>query len=171
MATVALEQATLGYGLGSGEGEAFWLLGMLETLKISGKDTGGQYGLIEVVARPGDGSPWHVHPEEDEWFYVLDGEFAVYVGDTRLSLTAGSFAFGPKGVPHTFIAEPPRPGKVLIGFQPFHFEGFLRELGEPTAERVLPPPLDSPPDMQRLLPIASRNGMEILGPPGPPPGR
>ena len=55
--------------------------------------------------RAGEGSPWHVHPDEDEWFYVLEGEFTFYVGETRLSLPAGSFAFGPKGVPHTFIAE------------------------------------------------------------------
>jgi hypothetical protein len=51
--------------------------------------------------RPGDGSP--------------DG--------TRPSLPAGSFAFGPKGVPHTFVAEGPHHGRALIGFQPFLFEG------------------------------------------------
>ena len=150
------------------EGEAFWVLGMLETIKIGGEDTAGQYGLIEVVARAGDGSPWHTHPDEDEWFYVVDGEFTFYVGDARLTLTAGSFAFGPKGVPHTFIAET-HGATALVGFQPFLFEGFMREAGEPATERVLPPPLETPPDMERLLPIASRNGMEILGPPGPPP--
>ena len=100
---------------------------------------------------------------------MLAGEFTVYIGDERLSFPAGSFAFGPKGVPHTFIAETDG-AKALIGFQPFHFEGFLHEVGEPATERVLPPPLEAPPDMARLLPIAARNGMEILGPPGPPPG-
>ncbi len=163
------ERAKVGYQLGKDEGDAFWLLGMLETVKIGREDTGGAYGLLEVEAHAGDGSPWHAHPDEDEWFYVLEGEFTFYVGDTRLSLPAGSFAFGPKGVPHTFIAGP-NGGKALIGFQPFLFEGFLREVGEPAAERVLPPPLEAPPDMGRLLPIAARNGMEILGPPGPPPG-
>ena len=54
---------------------------------------------------------------------MLEGEFTVYVGDTRLSLPAGSFAFGPRGVPHTFIAEPPYGGRAVIGFQPFLFEG------------------------------------------------
>ena len=169
-AKTSTERAKLGYGLGKEEGEAFWLLGMLETIKIGREDTGGEYGLSEVVARKGDGSPWHTHPEEDEWFYVLDGEYTVYVGDARLSLTPGSFGFVPKGVPHTFIAET-EGARALIGFQPFLFEGFMREAGEPAAERVLPPPLESPPDMERLLPIAARNGMEILGPPGPPPGR
>ena len=66
-------------------------------------------------------------------------------------------------MPHTFIAETDG-AKALVGFQPFHFEGFLREVGEPATERVLPPPLGGPPDMARLLPIAARNGMGILGP-------
>jgi hypothetical protein len=99
---------------------------------------------------------------------VLEGEFTVYVGEQRLSLPAGAFAFGPRGVPHTFIAETDG-AKVLIGFLPFHFEGFLREVGELATERVLPPPLEEAPDMGRLIPIAERNGMMILGPPGPPP--
>jgi quercetin dioxygenase-like cupin family protein len=171
MTAITAERAKLGYWLAKDEGEAFWLLGMLETLKIGGADTGGEYGLVEVVARPGDGSPWHVHHEEDEWFYVLDGQFTFYVGDARMELSAGGFAFGPKGVPHTFFAEGSTPATALVGFQPFQFEGFLREVGEPAVERVLPPPLEEPPDMERLLPIASRNGFEILGPPGPPPGR
>jgi quercetin dioxygenase-like cupin family protein len=169
MSVVSEARAKLGYGLGKEEGEAFWVLGMLETIKIGGEDTAGQYGLVEVVARKGDGSPWHVHHEEDEWFYVTEGEFTVYVADARLTLTPGSFAFGPKGVPHTFIAET-EGATVLIGFAPFQFEGFMREAGEPAAERVLPPPLDAPPNMELLLPMAARNGFDILGPPGPPPG-
>ena len=169
MAAVSAERANDGYLLGTGEGEAFWLLGMLEVVKIGGADTNGEYGLLEVTCRAGDGSPWHVHPEEDEWFFVLEGEFTVWVGDRKLSLPAGAFAFGPKGVPHTFYAET-EGAKALVGFAPFLFEGFLREVGEPAAERVLPPPLEAPPDMARLLPIGARNGIEILGPPGPPPG-
>src|SRR6187397_2812699 len=126
--TTTAERAQAGYALASNEGEAFWLLGMLQTIKIGKDDTAGAYGLLEIVVPEGVGSPWHVHPEEDEWFYVLEGEMTFWVGDTRLSLPAGSFAFGPKGVPHTFFAETDG-AKALIGFQPFLFEGFLREVG------------------------------------------
>ena len=73
MAVVSAERAMDGYLLGKDEGEAHWLLGMLEIVKISGADTGGAYGLLEVTVRAGEGSPWHVHPDEDEWFYVLEG--------------------------------------------------------------------------------------------------
>lgn len=170
MSAVSGNRATTGYALANNEGEAFWLLGMLQTVRIGRDDTAGRYGLLEIVVPPGLGSPWHVHPEEDEWFYVLDGELSFWVGDTYLSLTAGSFAFGPKGVPHTFYAEAAG-ARALVGFAPMHFEGFLREVGEPAPERVVPPPMEGHPDMARLIPIAARNGFEILGPPGPPPGR
>lgn len=172
MLTIAADRATRGYGLAQDEGEAFWLLGMLETVKIGGADTGGQYGLIEVVVPPGLGTPWHVHIEEDEWFYVLEGNLTLYVADTRLDLTAGGFAFGPKGVPHTFIGAGPGPTRALLGLAPMQFEGFLREVGQPALARVLPPPLEGPPpDLEQLAPIAQRHGFTILGPPGPPPGR
>ena len=169
MTALAAERATQGYLLGEDEGEAFWLLGMLQTIKIGREDTNGQYGLVEIVVPAGVGSPWHVHPEEDEWFYVLEGEMTFWVADTRLPLKAGSFAFGPKGVPHTFYAEDGG-ARALVGFAPMQFEGFLREVGAPAPERVLPPPPDGPPDVARLIEIGKRNGLEILGPPGPPPG-
>ena len=51
------------------------------------------------------------------------------------------------------------------------FEGFIREAGTPAPERVLPPRPDGPPDMAVILPMAARHGFDILGPPGPPPGR
>jgi len=116
MTVVSPERAKHGLPLGKDEGEAHWLLGMLEIVKISGADTAGEYGCSRSPSRR-EGSPWHVHPDEDEWFYVLEGEFTVYVGERRLSLPAGSFAFGPKGVPHNLIAETDG-AKALIGFQP-----------------------------------------------------
>ena len=172
MATIAQERAELGYLLDSNEGEAFWMLGMLQTVKIGRDDTAGRYGLIEIVVPAGIGSPWHVHPEEDEWFYVLDGNLTIYVGDSRLDLTTGGFAFGPKGVPHTFIGAGPNPTRALVGFAPMQFEGFVREVGQPAPARVLPPPPSGPPpEIAQLAPIAKRAGFIILGPPGPPPGR
>ena len=93
-----------------------------------------------------------------------------WVGDTQLSLKAGSFVFGPKGVPHTFYADAGG-ARALVGYAPMQFEGFLREVGEPAPERVVPPPPEGQPDVARLAPIAKRNGFLILGPPGPPPGR
>jgi quercetin dioxygenase-like cupin family protein len=138
MSVTSTERAELGYGLSEEEGEDFWLFGILTTIKISADDTDGQYCLIDAEVPPGMGSPWHRHRDEDEWFYVRDGEFTVYVGDDHLTLTAGGFAFGPKGVPHTFIAGPDG-GKMLFGVGA-EFEGLLREIAEPATEHVVPPP-------------------------------
>jgi quercetin dioxygenase-like cupin family protein len=172
MSTALTDRATRGYGLAHDEGEAFWLLGMLQTVKIGKADANQSFGLLEIVVPPGLGSPWHVHPEEDEWFYVLDGNLTIYVGDERIDLTTGGFAFGPKGVPHTFIGAGPNPTRALVGFSPMQFEGFLREVGQPAPARVLPPPMAGPPpEIGQLVPIAKRAGFIILGPPGPPPGR
>jgi mannose-6-phosphate isomerase-like protein (cupin superfamily) len=172
MTTATADRATQGYALTHEEGEAFWLTGMLQTVKIGGADTNGRYGLIEVVVPPGLGSPWHFHVDEDEWFYVVEGNLTMYVGDARLDLTTGGFAFGPKGVPHTFIGAGPGPTRVLGGLAPMHFEGLLRAVGQPATARVLPPrPAGPPPDPKRLAEIAKQYGVIILGPPGPPPGR
>jgi len=102
---------------------------------------------------------------------VLIKDNAFRVGDTKFELTSGDFAFGPKGVPHTFYGSAPAT-RALVGFSPMQFEGFMRTVGQPAPERVLPPHHDGPPpDVAKLAPIAERNGFIILGPPGPPPGQ
>ena len=168
MSTTSSTDRRLGYALGEEEGEHFWLLGALATIKISADDSGGQYCLIDVEMPAGVGTPWHTHRDEDEWFYVREGAFEVYVGDAHMTLTAGEVAFGPKGIPHTFMGGPDG-GKMLVGCGP-KFEGLVREIGDPVPEHVLPPPPEGPPDMDLLLPIADKWAYDILGPPGPPPG-
>ena len=171
MATLTEARSQAGYALARNEGEAFWLLGMLQTVKIGKADTEGRFGMLEILVPEGHGSPWHVHPEEDEWFYVLEGAMTVWVGDTKLELKPGGFAFGPKGVPHTFYASAPV-ARALVGFAPMQFEGFLRTVGQPAPKLELPPHHDGPPpDIAKLAPIAERNGFIIMGPPGDPPGR
>jgi hypothetical protein len=95
----------------------------------------------------------------------------MWVADTKIELTAGGFAFGPKGVPHTFYGTAPV-SRALVGFSPMQFEGFLRAIGVPAPARVLPPHHDGPPpDLAKLAALAERNGFIVMGPPGPPPGR
>ncbi len=148
MTVVSPERAKHGYLLGGDEGEAFWLLGMLEIIKISGADTDGEYGLIEVTVRAGEGSPWHVHPEEDEWFYVLDGDVSFHVGDETYRCTSGAFVSFPQGIPHTFTIESPS-ARILVLNTPGGFERMFE----------LAP--KSPEEAQRAL---AEYGVEIVGP-------
>ena len=87
------------------EGEALWFLGVLAIIKASGETTGGRCAIIEHLAPRGAGSPLHVHSREDEWFYVLDGELTFWVGGRIINAPAGSFVYGPRGVPHTFAVS------------------------------------------------------------------
>ena len=159
MSTATADRAMRGYGLAHDEGEAFWLLGMLQTVKVGRADTNGSFGLLEIVVPPGHGSPWHVHPEEDEWFYVLAGNFTFYVGDTRLDLTAGGFAFGPGAT--RCGAGPDRAGAGE--FRTDAVRGFT-EVGQ-VRRRV---PLVGPASGVRPFAVAQRNGMVVLGLRAPP---
>ena len=87
----------------AGEGQALWFLGSLVTIKASGEDTGGRMAVIEHLSPRGSGSPLHVHRNEDESFYVLEGELTMWVDGQTIAAPKGSFVYGPRDVPHTFI--------------------------------------------------------------------
>src|SRR3712207_1698883 len=143
-----------------GEGEAWWWIGMLATIKATAEQTGGRYTLVEILAPEGFASPLHVHHHEDEGFYILEGEMTFYVGEQTLKAHPGSFLFGPKGVPHAFSVDS-GPARLLFVLSPAGMEGAIREMGESARTLDIPPPQEEPPDeaeMGRLMAIADRYG-------------
>jgi quercetin dioxygenase-like cupin family protein len=153
--------------LGPAEGEALWFLGTLVTLKSSSETTGGRVAVMENYGARGSGSPLHVHRNEDEWFYVTEGELTFWVGGQVITAPAGSFVFGPRDIPHTFTVSSER-ARFLLVTEPAGFEGFVRALSEPAARLEIPPAPTSPPDMAPMIALAAEYGIEILGPPGIP---
>jgi quercetin dioxygenase-like cupin family protein len=151
--------------LQAGEGEALWFLGALTTIKASGDTTDGRVAVVEVLAPRGHGSPLHVHRREDEWFYVIDGELAFLVGDERIDAPAGSFVYGPRGIPHTFEVTSPE-ARFLLVTEPAGFEAFVRAVGQPAPALEIPPAAEPPADITPLVTAAAEHGIEILGPPG-----
>jgi quercetin dioxygenase-like cupin family protein len=149
------------------EGEAFWFLGVLAVIKADGQATGGRFALIEQLAPKGSGSPLHVHQREDEWFYVIDGELTLWVGGRHINAPAGSFVYGPRGIPHTYTVASPT-ARFLVGAEPAGFDDFVRALAVPAQSRTIPPPAGQPPDPEYLTRVAAQYGIEILGPPGIP---
>jgi mannose-6-phosphate isomerase-like protein (cupin superfamily) len=146
--------------------EAVWFFGGLTYLKGTAASTDGAMLLVENLAPRGVGSPLHVHHDEDEWFYVLEGELTVWCGGTTIVAGPGDFVYGPRDVPHTFIVSSDE-ARFLLGTQPGTFEGFVRALCEPATVETIPP-AGEPPDMEKLIPLAAEYGIEILGPPGIP---
>jgi mannose-6-phosphate isomerase-like protein (cupin superfamily) len=94
--------------------------------------TGGALALTEEVPPLAD-TPLHVHSNEDELFYALEGEHVIQVGDQEHRIGPGESAFGPRGVPHAQRRVVPGEGRMLIVITPGGFEGFFRDLAE--AER------------------------------------
>ena len=154
-----------GYGLREGEGEARWWLGSLTTIKATGKDTGGRYSLVEVLEPEGTEGPLHVHHREDEGFWILEGELTFQIGEERLRAAAGSFVFGPKGVPHSYRVDV-GPARILYILSPSGFEEFIYASSKPAGSLTLPPAAEGPPsdaEMERLVALARQHGAEILG--------
>ena len=93
------------------EGDTFYT-------KVSGKDTGGANYIYESYRVKKGGPALHKHYSQDEWWYVLEGEFLIKVGETTYQAKAGDSVFGPRGVPHTFAKVSEGNARVLISFQP-----------------------------------------------------
>src|SRR6266700_7776758 len=136
------------------EGEALWFLGVLATIKASSETTDGRVAVIEHLAPQGAGSPLHVHHNEDEWFYVPEGELSFWVGGRLIDATQGSFVYGPRGIPHTFTVTSPEAHFLLVT-EPPGFEGFMRALSEPAQSLTLPPATTPPPQPERMPAIAT----------------
>ena len=66
-----------------------WYMGILLTNLVERKDTNGTFSLLEATLAPGNEPPPHVHSREDELFYVLEGEFDIYVGDEAFNVNKG----------------------------------------------------------------------------------
>ena len=150
-----------------GEGDARWFLGALLTIKSSRETTDGRAAVIEHHASQGHGSPLHVHHNEDEWFYVTEGELTFWTGGQVIKGPAGSFVYLPRDVPHTFLVSSSE-ARFLLVVEPAGFEGFVRELSEPAGERTLPPATVQPPSPEQMTATAAKYGLDILGPPGIP---
>lgn len=153
--------------LAAGEGEALWSFGCLITVKASKEATDGRVLVTENLAARGAGSPLHVHSREDEWFYVMEGELTLWVGGEVIVAPAGSFVYGPRGVPHTFTVSSDQ-ARFLLVAEPAGLEGMLRALGQPAESLSIPPAPTEPPDFARITEVCEAHGLEILGPPGIP---
>jgi len=146
------------------EGRTIAVVGDVYRVLATGDDTNGKYAMWEAIVPPGGGPPIHVHSREEEGFFILDGEITFHIGDKRIVATVGMFANMPVGTPHSFKNESGRPAKILITVAPAGLEKMFFEVGVPLAEgatTALPP---SREEIEKLLAVAPRYGIEIRVP-------
>lgn len=87
------------------------------SFKVSTAETAGGLFLIEHTHLAPGGPPLHLHYEQEEWFYVMEGEVAFQVGDKRLALKPGESVLAPRRIPHTFSSVAAS-SRLLIAFTP-----------------------------------------------------
>ena len=151
--------------VGPGEGPAFSAVGDVYRMLATGEQTGGVYVLCEARVLPGGGPPPHIHHRDDESFFVLEGEITFTLGAKRVVAKAGTFIQGPRGFPHAFKNESHAPARTLIHLTPPGFENFMAEIAQPVPSFESPPAPVTPADIQKLLAVAPKHGIEILPPP------
>jgi quercetin dioxygenase-like cupin family protein len=137
----------------------YWFFGMLAEIKASAEETGGRYTLVEITAPAGLQVPLHVHYNEDEGFYVLEGSITIEVGDAVLELEAGQHAFGPRNVPHRFTAGPDGAHMIWV-LTPGGFDAFVEEVSVPAEAPTVPPAHVLPPE--NAAEIVLKHGNELL---------
>ncbi len=124
------------------------------SFKVSTKDSHGALLVIELAHHEKGGPARHFHNEQDEWFYVVEGEYVIEVGQERFRLKPGDSLFAPRKVPHAWAYVGDQPGRIVIALTPAgQMEAFLGELSKANAMA----PQD--PAFWRAY------GMELVGPP------
>src|SRR5215469_6235956 len=115
---------------------------------ITRKASCPEMGALEIIMSPGNEPPVHVHKNEDEWFYLLEGEMTFHVGGESHFAKAGAFVSFPRAIPHTFTVESPT-ARFLVMNTPGGFERMF-ELAPKTNKEAM-----------RAL---AAYGMEVVGP-------
>jgi mannose-6-phosphate isomerase-like protein (cupin superfamily) len=97
-------------------------------LKVSAVDTAGALAVFEFESVGKGGPSLHVHHDQDEWFFVREGQYVFRVGDAELRLGPGDSLLGPRGIPHTWAHLESGTGRLLYLVQPAGLmESFFRE--------------------------------------------
>ena len=137
------------------------LVGDVYRFLATGEDTNCKYSLIEALVGPGGGPPPHVHSREEEGFYILEGEITFTINGQRVVATAGMFANLSVGTLHSFKNESNKPAKMLVSVAPAGLEKMFMEIGVPLAEGATTPLPPTREDIEKLLAIAPKYGIEF----------
>jgi quercetin dioxygenase-like cupin family protein len=139
--------------------EDLLIMGGRFNLLVSGKDSAGDLLIYDTSRQQKGGPAYHRHFFQDEWFYVIRGEFLVRVGDETFSLHPGDSAFLPRKIPHAFAMVGEGEGQMLVLFQPAgtmeHFFHEMSKLGPAI-------PQNQETTLKKLW---ADHGMELVGPP------
>lgn len=132
------------------------------TFLITGAETNGAFFLAEVLIAPGGGPPPHIHRNEDESFYLLEGTLMFEADGKSFHASAGDFIHTPRGTVHCFKNIGKGNAKQLVLCAPAGLEKFFEETFDSARDRSAAPPPLSEAMIGRFMAAASRYGLEIV---------
>lgn len=146
-------------------GEPLWFLHNLSRILVDGDECEGRFSLVEMTGASGDMPPLHVHHEEDETFYVLEGQIGLHVaGRAPITVAQGRACTAPRGIPHAYKVTSPGPARWLVAMTGTSFARLVRDASVPAEAATLP--VDPQLDPDEIDAISARHRIELLGPPG-----
>jgi mannose-6-phosphate isomerase-like protein (cupin superfamily) len=143
-----------------------WFFDALVTVRIAHDDGSDGITMLESAQPHATSPPRHVHRNEDEAFYVLEGELRIRVGDADFRIGPGEGALAPVGVPHTYRVESQGARWINVTTHG-DFERFVRALSRPAERNELPAPQGplTPEQLEALAVTGREHGIELVGPP------
>jgi quercetin dioxygenase-like cupin family protein len=117
----------------AGSGETYFGPGDTYRFLVTGAESGGAYFAMEAFVPPGGGPPPHIHRNEDETFYIVEGQIDFLLGDQSVTGGPGDFVNVPRGTVHRFHNSGTAAAKMILTFSPANIEHFFAE----TLERAL----------------------------------
>ena len=143
------------------EAKEFVLAGVVMKRLISGQETGGLFCLFENRSDGQTKTPIHVHANDDETVYVIEGQLTAVVDGEARTLSPGESLFLKRGIPHQLMNPANQPVRYILIGTPSLFEQFLAEGGHELRKgEVVAPP--TPADIERLKAAAPRFGITLL---------
>ena len=146
----------------AGSGRSYWGPGDVYTFLVTGAESGGAYFAMEALVPPGGGPPPHIHWNEEETFYIVEGQCSIRLGEETVLAGAGDFVNVPRGTVHCFHNEGTETMRMILTFTPAGMEKFF----EDTLQPVLDPTQDAPEDIDaivaRYVEAAPRHGLEFI---------
>lgn len=133
--------------------------GRVRILADSGS-TGGSWATLERTEPPGTRTSLHRHNRMDEAFYVVSGDFAVFVDGKLHRLGPGGFVFIPRGTPHAQGNPSSGPVKIVSFFLPGGWEQSARDRAALHARH----PAGTPEFAARIGAVFEKHDIEVLGP-------
>jgi quercetin dioxygenase-like cupin family protein len=148
------------------EGVSLSMVGDTYRLIITGKQTKGEFAIIDMLVPPGGGPGPHIHPHMHETFYVQEGEVEFKTELGAHVATAGNTVYIPKGGgPHSFKNKTNQMAHLLCVVSPAGLDDFFLEVGQIVKPGTfLPVPELDKAALQQLQTIAAKYGMQVFPP-------